>query len=1154
MFNGILDNLKNAIGGVVNGVEHALGIGQPEQQAPQPLQHQPTPQSPVAQAPLTPQNGLNLGQLTQALSQSRPQGIYPSIDEQLASSPTRQQISQGLQVGNQLGYGPQQLQQIQKTPVQPQPKTANPVVGTLEAINNSALTKIAPAVLGSAFLNKGSLTNEAGQILSDLPAEGQGLTALPKIVKAGEELPEAALGAVKGVNKLEQGIISKGGVLSKLGPFGEQMAQTFAQQFSDRQQYTQQVLDNLKPFFGLKNADAEVVRNAVQSNDPEVFKALTPAQQGGVNAIRETMPQVLDRATAAGRNVGDLGATYFPRVTDWSKLKFGTSAYNDAIDHLVKSGQAADDTDAVAKLEEQRNHDLGLAQPTFGNFKSRDLDLPVGQVPAKQALDYYVRGAAHTTTQAENFGADSNKLHAMIAGVKSTGHDAGLAAKVADRVMHVPKPSALGSQVRGVFGLTRLSKAAIAHSTQLLNPSSMVGYGRTAGSLVKAAFKPEDWKWAQSTGINSELNEIRKAAGFEGVVGKGTAPALNSVMRLNRTTTAIAGRDAARAWAKAGRTDLLERILGVVPKVAGKLSPEEEVQAGRNLVQKTMFNHNPLDTPLWAETEGGRFVGQYRMQYGYKQTGFIYNSIVKEARNGNLAPLARFVLGVPLAGGAVIGTKSLITGNKPDLSPANVASQGGGGLVADAATQGPFLKSNPAGTVAGEVAPVAGEGVTIGQDTALALQGNSKPTERYGLKLIPLLGNRISAALVPNASPAAIAYAQGLQKASSGAPTGVQKVLADITGGQYSSSGQKVNPGTSGNYLVAKNLTAKTPDSTQALQRYYTFQKSLNDGDPLWKLPLNAPKGQPSVTAYLSAQAQYEGPEKTGTITGIQGSSSQGWYTDLNNARSAYFSKLPASTNGAAQEPAYPSATGQAAADLKTADGISNATQYSQFLSAHPDVTDYFAQVSNWQNQIRTLEGAPTTLLQAEKAPAAIQTTLNFYNQLPPSKTSGNTDSATNGERSAWIKANPSAYNAMSNFLAQSSAASLLKNAVEAVYSGQNLSDQALLKNVKSVGGDIASSGGTLSINPAAAYAASSGSSSSSSSSSGSSAIHLRAPETKATKLPTGGGRPKRIQMRFKVPHAAPVKPIRPTQAPAPRKAAPKNGGFKTVNDTIRST
>lgn len=293
-----------------------------------------------------------------------------------------------------------------------------------------------------------------------------------------------------------------------------------------------------------------------------------------------------------------------------------------------------------------------------------------------------------------------------------------------------------------------------------------------------------------------------------------------------------------------------------------------------------------------------------------------------------------------------------------------------------------------------------------------------------------------------------VAYAKGMNQAQAGASepdaTAIKEYLSRQTDGQ----GNKIPEGVAGGRANAVLLLKNTQQGGQALQRVYDVEHGLSSTDPLWKLPLDAPAGQPSVKAYLEIQQMFEGAEKTGTKERLQGApvGSGGWIDQLGKDRTAYFNNLPPSTNPAkANEPAYPTVAPAVQAAMDAYGKIGNSAQKAAFLKAHPEVTDAFAQSTDWTNKIRGIEGAPE-LKGVDKPSPEVQKIMDTYNAIPK----GGGSKGGNLYRSQWITSHPNEYSAMSNFLAGTSMNSLLKNSVESVYAGQN--SQTLLKDIKNVG------------------------------------------------------------------------------------------------------
>lgn len=320
-------------------------------------------------------------------------------------------------------------------------------------------------------------------------------------------------------------------------------------------------------------------------------------------------------------------------------------------------------------------------------------------------------------------------------------------------------------------------------------------------------------------------------------------------------------------------------------------------------------------------------------------------------------------------------------------------------------------------------------------------------------------------------------YYAGVDKSLQGLSSHDTDVLKEYYDTQVNSSGQKVKTGVVGGYTNATNLVTNDDKGGQSLKHLYASQHSQKGNDPLWALPLYAPVGQPSVKNYLDIESQPEGYEKDGTIQKMQGSAvgTNGWYDKLNAERSTYYSQFPPSKD-ATDEPPYPVFNKQTTADISAADNITDPTKFSQYLDANPDVVNAFAATAQWTNQIRALEGKPPQEATIGVSPELTQI-IKTYDALPASKTAGNTDSATNGERSAWINANPTEYNQMIQYFAQDDMRGVIENSIKAEYSGQGVNSQALLKDTKGAGSDIVeNSNGTYSLNAPAASAATYGS------------------------------------------------------------------------------
>lgn len=480
---------------------------------------------------------------------------------------------------------------------------------------------------------------------------------------------------------------------------------------------------------------------------------------------QKAIPEVRQRATAAGLNVGDLGPTYFPRnYQDALKTKSG---FNRAVDHLVKTGQATDSADAIHQL---RFVQKGYRSP-FGHFENtRQLDLP-GYDKTKNALVNYVAGAHHAIAHAETFGPEGEHARDVIANLRKTNPDAAERAfknyLIGTGQYDFKGPEELHKIAGGIRSFNRLRAlglSAILNAGQTVNTATVSGAFRTATSALKL-LSPKEREYVHDTGVilDSVLQNLREGQGIQGkITGKLTAPGFNTVERFNRSVAAEAGKSWANKLAKkaAGGNKRAEAVLrsrlGVEGDIGKKLTKEQQIQASRELVKKTQFKVDPQDLPGWASSPEGKLISQFRT-FTYKQTGFILNNVLKEATKGNVAPLVRFLsVGIPAGylSGKVRGTINS-QDNSTDSDTAKLLSAlqnvgafgvGGDALFLAQSSQSSKLPQYITGTLGGPTAQYAQQ---TEQNVSEAIQGQSKDLQRQGYKTIPVAGSRLANTQVP---------------------------------------------------------------------------------------------------------------------------------------------------------------------------------------------------------------------------------------------------------------------------------------------------------------------------------------------------------------------------------------------------------------------
>ena len=503
----------------------------------------------------------------------------------------------------------------------------------------------------------------------------------------------------------------------------------------------------------------------------------------------DAIPKVRDRAKAAGIDVGDLGATYFPK--NYEQTLGSKKGYESAINHLVNTGQAKTRADAIKQLDTLR----ASYGRNFGHFdKSRKLDLPEYD-KSKNAVVGYIRGAFDTIGNAEQFGAKGERAKELIDKMASKDpHVAATALRdymiaTGEYKFRAENYPTLMKTLHGVKTFNRmraLGLSSVLNLGQSTNTATKYGIFRTAGAMFKL-LSPGEREYIKKSGVilDSVLSQLRSGAGIDETrvglgkigsaldkaAGKVTAPGFNSVERFNRSVAAEAGKSWAQSAAKKAangdaKAEAALRAMGVKGDIGSKLTEEQLIDAGRGAVKTTQFKTDALDLAPWMSSPEGKMVSQFRT-FVYKQTGFLYKEVLKEAQKGNVKPLMRFLaVGIPIgyatgqARDALSGrNNSGIAGVKKEQDSITeelmsaLGNVGAFGVASDAMNLVKNRKSQRlpeyvAGTLGG---PTAGYGVQTISNVSQAFNGSPKPLQRQGLKTVPVAGSYLASHNVPYA-------------------------------------------------------------------------------------------------------------------------------------------------------------------------------------------------------------------------------------------------------------------------------------------------------------------------------------------------------------------------------------------------------------------
>lgn len=610
---------------------------------------------------------------------------------------------------------------------------------------------------------KGRLEN-ANQKVS-----GQEGSPKAKLANANDSLANPSLNdtlpvsKTKNVSNLDKVFRSTRSIIERQGENGKKLAGMLQKARDTEEIYQADIARSLPTVFKLKGKEFENFVDATQGNVP----AMNDKVASAIHEWQSVHPQIRDRAVQAGLDVGDLGARYYPHFVDFEKVFKDRNTYNEALNHLVQTGQAGDIEQAIKLLGYARDVSRNRK---FGNLEaSRLVNIPFYD-KSKNSLLSYIQGSSRRIAQTETFGKGDENALKLIAAAGQKGYDTEAMKNAYDIAVgakqYNPTTSKVSKGIRGYLSTTRLGLGAITNASQNVNTGIVTGHMRTLGSML-GQLDPENRKFVEKTGVvaDSVLGDLREQTGFIGkTLSKFTAPGFNKVEKFNRSVAAVAGKRYADDLAAKGNVEAL-RKLGVTGKIGKTLTEDQQIQASRKIVEKTQFKVDPQDLPGWVDSPLGKLVSQFRT-FSYSQGKFFSNEVLKPLAKGNVVPLARLAAALPV-GYAVYEAKRVIN-NRPEednktrrgLEAFN--SVGGAGLALDMfrsmvplnnKTLTPERRVSMAvGAFGGPAAGTAAETVGAVSNALPKFFGGASKGEqlgRLGLRQVPIIGTRLQNTFVP---------------------------------------------------------------------------------------------------------------------------------------------------------------------------------------------------------------------------------------------------------------------------------------------------------------------------------------------------------------------------------------------------------------------
>lgn len=443
-------------------------------------------------------------------------------------------------------------------------------------------------------------------------------------------------------------------------------------------------------------AKAAGVKGAPKA-DPEVkalldrfYADLTSALKEG-GADRAVIPDYIDRyfprmiqGEIAEKLWGDLASLekHLQGVGSWSdaavkaRLLSKNQWAKEAIEHLIKTGQAKDLRDALRKLNWQVK---GQLFPTPAFAKSRTIKLPSSfyEVDAEVVLAQYFDSMAKWAADTKIMGYKGEKALKLLAKVAETSQSEfdllhrllrihtgeyemahGPTGNIR-KALQIYQAFEVGSKIGlGRAALLNLTQPAISFIPDLGVWNSL----RAGLNLLK---NPEARSRVRSTGvlldstllamigqqpagrIGKVANMLTKASGFQGInkaLMMWSAEAIN--VAVPRWVRAASGTGPTAKWAQ---------------KRLGDFGIDYKKPVGENKMREVMFRfatdsqlqRNITREPWWFNTPYGRPLVLFK-RFGYRQFTYIKDMMTREFKRGNIMPALR------LGAAGVIGAEGVV--------------------------------------------------------------------------------------------------------------------------------------------------------------------------------------------------------------------------------------------------------------------------------------------------------------------------------------------------------------------------------------------------------------------------------------------------------------------------------------------------------------
>lgn len=409
-------------------------------------------------------------------------------------------------------------------------------------------------------------------------------------------------------------------------------------------------------------------------NLTDVLEGKANPLSDSVNSVAVKTRSLLDEIQGKAKDTGlDVGyrENYFPRNYNWDEMK-KASNQEKILQHMVDTGQASTKAEAEKFLNDfvSKNRERKA-----GNLEyERMFDIPGYEKDPEKALMMYADSASRRISEVATFGKKDEVASALINKIADEGGDYKQAQKIFDYVYKGEDKNAFANFLLSYNTFSKLSLSFFSNVTQSVNTAAKGGLLNTlkgAGQALAQGIKAVKGKNYDDIALLS--NALDEAMGNQetGVLNNFTKSVMymfQKVENFNRRTAAYAGKYRAEELAGLLSKDpqnafairQLDSLgIKVDDVINGKLTEKQLLTAANKMAKITQFKMNALSMPQAWRTPLGKVLTQFK-GFSFMQTKFIRDEIIKEAGQGNFAPLVRFLMLAPVASFATQSARNMV--------------------------------------------------------------------------------------------------------------------------------------------------------------------------------------------------------------------------------------------------------------------------------------------------------------------------------------------------------------------------------------------------------------------------------------------------------------------------------------------------------------